>query len=55
DGATMFGFPARPRSEGLRKEASLASLPRLRARVSELERDVTRLLRELGGAEEGSE
>ncbi len=52
DGATMFGFPARPRSEGLRKEASLASLPRLRARVSKLERHVARLSRKLGGAGE---
>tara|TARA_B100000676_G_scaffold304868_1_gene357903 strand:- start:1582 stop:2643 length:1062 start_codon:yes stop_codon:yes gene_type:complete len=52
DGATMFGFPARPRSEGLRKEASLASLPRLRARVSKLERHVSRLSRKLGGAGE---
>ncbi len=55
DGATMFGFPARPRSEGLRKEASLAVLPRLRARVSELERDVNSISRKLSEAGEGSE
>ena len=55
DGETMFGFPARPRSEGLRKEASLARLPSLRARVSALERYVTRLSRKFGVAEEGTE
>lgn len=37
-GATVMGFPARPRSEYLRATAAVARLPGLTKRVSELER-----------------
>lgn len=43
DGTTMFGFPARPRGEGLRKEASLSRLPKINARVTALEREIQKL------------
>lgn len=42
-GETMFGFPARPHREGLRREASVGRLPQLKARLGALEAEVRRL------------
>ena len=52
-GETMFGFPARPHREGLRREASVGRLPQLKARVVALEAEVNRLTDAIEGRTDG--
>ena len=40
---TMFGFPARPHAEGIRRQTDVGRIPHLREQVEELEAEVRRL------------
>ena len=42
-GSTMFGFPARPHDEGIRRQTDVGRIPHLREQIKELEAEVRRL------------